>query len=239
MRMVGFSTGALAYADYRLGVAMLQGKAVDAIELSALRQPELAPLCEGVDALDLTQFAYVAVHAPSKVRRDDEPQVVETLARLAERGWNIVHHPDAIHDFSLWARLGERLLIENMDKRKPIGRTAAELADVFQRLPDASFCFDIGHARQVDPTMTVAYFLLKEFGDKLKQLHVSEVNSRSTHDRLSYASLLAFREVADMVPEEVPLILETPVPESRIIDEIRMAASAMNAAEQELATAGD
>jgi hypothetical protein len=87
--------------------------------------------------------------------------------------------------------------------------------------------------------MTVAYFLLKEFGSKLKQLHVSEVNSRSTHDRLSYASVLAFREVADMVPEEVPLILETPVPENRIIDEIRIAAAAMNAAGQELATAGD
>jgi hypothetical protein len=42
-----------------------------------------------------------------------------------------------------------------------------------------------------------------------------------------------------MVPEEVPLILETPVPENRIIDEIRIAAAAMNAAGQELATAGD
>ena len=122
-----------------------------------------------------------------------------------------------------------------MDKRKPYGRTTSELAKVFQKLPEASFCFDIGHARQVDPTMTVAYFLLKELGGRLRQLHVSEVNSRSTHDPLSYASILAFQEVADLIPEEVPIILETPVPEDKLLPEMERALEALPVCQMVLA----
>lgn len=42
MRRFGFSSGALAHGDFRAGVAMLQNKAIHALELSALRQVELA-----------------------------------------------------------------------------------------------------------------------------------------------------------------------------------------------------
>ena len=73
------------------------------------------------------------------------------------RNWPIVVHPDAMFDFSLWREFGNLLCLENMDKRKPVGRTVQELDRIFQELPDASFCFDIGHARQVAPTMTEAY----------------------------------------------------------------------------------
>ena len=59
--------------------------------------------------------------------------------------------------------------------------------------------------------MTEAYLILKEFGSKLRQVHVSEVNTRSNHDPLSYASIMAFQDVAHLIPADVPLILETPV----------------------------
>lgn len=220
MRSIGFSSGALAYADFRRGVAMLHGKDVHALELSALRQEELRPLLGGLDKLDLSQFAYVAVHAPSEFPAQDEKDIVNLLLPLCLRGWPIVLHPDAIHDFSLWRGLGRLLCVENMDKRKPIGRTVPELSRIFDQLPDASFCFDIGHARQVDSTMTEAHFILKRFGDRLRQVHVSEVNTRSKHDPLSLASILAFQEVADLIPDDVPLILETPVPEDQIAFEL-------------------
>jgi len=122
-----------------------------------------------------------------------------------------------------------------MDKRKFIGRTVKELNQVFDKLPDATFCFDIGHARQVDPTMNVAHFLLKEFGPKLIQVHLSEVNTRSTHDSLSYASILAFQEVADMIPENVPIILETPVSEDQIESEMERALESLSVRQKLLA----
>jgi hypothetical protein len=78
-----------------------------------------------------------------------------------------------------------------MDKRKPAGRSAAELGRIFAELPDATFCFDIGHARQFDPTMTEAWLILKEFGSKLRQVHVSEVNTRSKGDYVLVKCIVA------------------------------------------------
>lgn len=235
MRPIGFSTGALAYADFRRGVTMINKKGIQFIELSALRQEELNPLFHGLEHLDLSNFAYISIHAPSKISQDDEETVVGMLLEMSKRDWPIILHPDAVHDFFLWRRLGKLLCVENMDKRKSIGRTVRELNQVFDELPDATFCFDIGHARQVDPTMNVAHFLLKEYGPKLTQVHLSEVNSRSTHDSLSYASILAFQEVADMIPENVPIILETPVSEDKIESEMKRALEALSAKQELLA----
>jgi hypothetical protein len=53
------------------------------------------------------------------------------------------------------------------------------------------------------------------------------VNTRSKHDVLSYASILAFREVADLIPVDIPLILETPVTEFEIDAEIAKVHSAL------------
>jgi hypothetical protein len=54
----------------------------------------------------------------------------------------------------------------------------------------------------------------------LKQLHVSEVNSRSTHDPLSSASIDAFEKVASLIPEHIPIILESTVQEMDVEREI-------------------
>lgn len=211
MRPIGFSTGALAYADFRRGLAMTRNAGCVAVELSALRQPELFPMLESLESLDLAGFDHISIHAPSQFEATWEAVAWDRLREECWRNWPIIVHPDALLDFSLWREFGNLLCVENMDKRKPIGRTARELGRIFEQLPEASFCFDIGHARQCDPTMTEAYLILREFGARLRQVHVSEVNTRSKHDPLSYASILAYQEVAHLIPANVPLILETPV----------------------------
>ena len=203
---------------------------------SALRENELEPMIQGLGELDLSQFSYIAVHAPSAFKAEDEEEITDKLAALAEaRKWPIVLHPDAVHNALLWRKLGHFLCIENMDKRKSVGRTADELSAIFEKFPEASFCFDIGHARQVDATMTESYLILKRFGNRLQQVHVSEVSTRSKHDPLSMTSILAFREVADLIPPDVPLI-ETPVAEDRLLKEMRKTAEALPV--RELAFAG-
>jgi hypothetical protein len=119
-----------------------------------------------------------------------------------------VVHPDTIFTPPLWEPLGEKLLIENMDKRKPVGRTVLEMKKVFGMLPAARFCFDIGHARQVDPSMTEASLLLRAFKDRLAEIHMSEVNTASRHDPISWNAVLAFRSVAKYITEDIPIILE-------------------------------
>lgn len=238
MRAIGFSTGALARGDFAKALQMLAGKNVNAVELSALRQEELAPLVKQLDRLDLGAFTYIAFHAPSAMEPAFEKVALELLSQVVPRKWPIIVHPDAMHHPTDWGRLGDCLCIENMDKRKPIGQTAKDLPSIFETLPNASLCFDIGHARQVDPTMGEASAILRLFGERIQQLHVSEVNTQSKHDCLSLESMLAFRRVAHLIPTDVPIILESRVEESEIEEEIQNALGALNPQNQ-LALAGD
>jgi Xylose isomerase-like TIM barrel len=141
--------------------------------------------------------------------------------------WPIILHPDVICDFALWRSFGSQLAIENMDRRKPFGRTVEELRPIFDELPNATMCFDIGHARQCDTSMTEAYKLLKNFQNRLKQIHISEVNTSSQHDPISYAAKLAFQEVASLIPVSIPVIIESRVAQSQISQEIVRATEAL------------
>lgn len=228
--VVGFSTGSLAKSDFRVGVTMMSCTPARAIELSALREDELQALVDALDTLELDKYRYVSIHAPSRLERLTEADVVEVLNDLPRRFRQapIVTHPDVIRDASVWNRLGSRLCIENMDKRKATGRTADELAEIFERSPDAKFCFDAGHARQIDPTMFEAHRMLSRFGDRLRQVHFSFVNTASGHEPLNFESLHSLRKIVDLLPPDVPIILETPVTsESRLRREIDLLKSVL------------
>lgn len=229
MRPVGYSTGALALSDVERALAMLEGSTATAVELSALRISELAPLVRLLGSLDLSRYAYVSFHAPSRFSAEEERFVADAMAEVAAKGWLVVLHPDALHDVGAWRQLGDRLAIENMDKRKRTGRTVDELRAFFDALPDASFCFDIGHAHQVDRTMTEAHFLVKEHAPRLRQLHVSEVNAQSRHDTLSQAAAGAFQRVARWVPADAALILESPAGLDDLERQMALATAALEA----------
>jgi len=220
MRPVGFSTGALARADFKRALHELEGKPVNSIELSALRYQELSVLLSALKELSLNSYRYIAIHAPSQFDENQEREVVRLLREFVPRDWTIVVHPDTIHDFACWLPFGAQLAVENMDRRKSTGRTADELNLIFEKLPAAQLCFDIGHARQYDTTMTEAYRILKAFGERICQVHVSEVNSASNHDPLSYSAILAFMQVASLVARRIPLIIESRISADQIDNEI-------------------
>ncbi|MET3789744.1 hypothetical protein [Methylobacterium radiotolerans] len=220
MCTVGFSTGALAYEDFAHALELLEPTRATAVELSALRSVELPALLAALPSIFGTlknRYRYISFHAPTNFT--DEPGMVEQLMEIAGRGLNIIVHPDCIKDRSLWRRLGSHLCLENMDSRKPTGRTVAELAGFFADLPRAKLCFDIAHARQVDPTMTEAACILTEFGDRLAQVHMSEVNSRGKHFAMSFGAKHAYEPFACAM-SKVPVILESVVEASNIEKEI-------------------
>ena len=207
----GFSTGALALSDFRAGLAACRAAGLRAVELSALREAELPALAGALRNLDLSAFDHVSVHAPGRISPGGEGRVVDLLAVAAGLGLPIVVHPDVVADAAAWRQFGPLLLVENMDKRKPAGRTADELDREFGRLPEAGLCLDLAHARQVDPTMTVASSILRRHGGRVRQLHLSEVDSASRHGPLTRASVEAFRRVAASIPAGAPVILESVV----------------------------
>jgi hypothetical protein len=231
MRHIGFSTGALALGDFDAALNMLRDFKVDSVELSALRAREVQTLLSALPRLDLSRYTYVSFHAPSSFHPGEERLLAEYLFSRVPKSWPIVLHPDAVYNFSYWKPFGSRIAIENMDRRKRIGRTVRELADIFEQLPDAKLCFDIGHARQCDASMTEAYLILKAFGPKIAQVHVSEVNSASQHERISFAAKLAFQEIAPMLPTQAPLILESRAKASEIADELKTVGELFEAAE--------
>jgi hypothetical protein len=215
---IGFSTGALALGDFHRGLDLLRGRPIDAVELSALRVQELLPLMEALPNLDLTQFSYAAVHAPSHFSADEEDFLVAQLAKVPKR-YPIVLHPDTIHDITKWVGFGAQLLIENMDRRKADGRTAKDLRVWFEKLPNARLCFDLAHAQHFDPTMTEAFQILAQFSDRVCEVHISELDSTSHHFPLSFGALQAFAEVAGRIPRDAAFIIESRIPPGDIDSE--------------------
>lgn len=230
METIGFSTGALARADFRTSLDAMRHFGTRVAEISALRMNEVGPLLEVIFSLDLSAFSYVSVHAPSSFTADEEAWLAEMLLPLAQREWPIILHPDTIHSHARWAPFGRFLCIENMDKRKPAGRTVAELARVFELLPDASLCFDLAHARQCDPSMTESFRILRAFGSRLMQVHMSDVDVASRHVPLTWVSIQAFAEVAELIPADVPVVLESPVPIAAMENEVHAALEALGRA---------
>ncbi len=234
MRDIGFSTGALALGDFKAALTMLEGRECPVVELSALRETELAGLMAALDELDVGQFTYVSIHAPSRLRTVRETEVARLLRPCIERGWPVILHPDAIGDHGCWREFGKLVCLENMDKRKSGGRTSAELERHFASLPEASLCLDLGHARQVDPTFGVARRILSDYGDRLMQIHLSELDAQSHHAPLSMATVWAVREIAHIIPS-APVILESMVGADKIEKEFKMASSCFETARRSIA----
>jgi hypothetical protein len=208
---VGCSTGFMLEqrGDWPGLVRRAAAEAPFAVELAALSEPELPALARYLEGGPSLPFLFTSVHAPSKERRIPELDLVSTLARLPCWIDAIVVHPDAIGEPELYRSLGRRLVIENMDARKPAGQTAEELAPFFHELPDAGLCFDIAHAKSIDPSMAEGERILDEFGDRLRHVHLSSLDENCHHvpltedDESLFASLLSRCR-------DVPWILEAP-----------------------------
>jgi hypothetical protein len=228
MRRFGFSSGAIAFGNFNRALETLHESQFPCLELSALRISELMPLIEALPGLDLSGYSYISFHAPSSFSEAEEPWVADQIFKGVPESWPIILHPDVIFDVRHWIRFGSRLAVENMDRRKPVGRTARELEMVFEKLPDASLCFDVGHARQCDASMTEAFLILITFGKRLAQVHISEVNTASQHDSISHGAKLAFQQVARMIPDSIPIIIESRVEASQIRAEASRAMEALD-----------
>lgn len=109
----------------------------------------------------------------------------------------------------------------------PVAGRSASWRPPSEELPDARLCFDVAHARQVDTSLTEAFLILERFGERLAQVHLSEVATSARHNRLSRAAILAFQELAPLIPADVPVILESPVEEDEIDDELARAEDAL------------
>jgi hypothetical protein len=211
---VGVSTGYMeeARSDWGRLVDSAIRATPFAAELSALSEPELDGLIDFLRAkARKLPFTYLSVHGPTKELTLDDQAIGDRLCELPPAVDVVVMHPDTIKDPRAYERLGWRLVIENMDERKPTGQEPDQLAALFRALPDAGFCFDIAHAWSVDPSMELANDLLDRFRDRLRQVHLSSLDDDGHHVTLTAEHEELFTPVLDRC-RDVPWIFEAPAP---------------------------
>jgi hypothetical protein len=75
--------------------------------------------------------------------------------------------------------------------------------------------------------MIEARRILTRFGDRVGQIHISEVSSRSTHERISRYAASAFQHVSRLIPPDVPIIIESRIAPEQIDAEVETALSAL------------
>lgn len=206
---VGCSTGFMAALrnDWPALVDEAAQLSSFAIELSALSEDELPGLAEYLRGAPQLPFRFVSVHGPTKARRLSDAELVEVFATLPRWISAIVMHPDAMGDLEPYRRLGRRLCIENMDARKAIGQTVDDLAGYFNALPDARLCFDVAHAKAVDPSMTAGKAILDRYSSRLSHVHLSSLNESQHHVPLTAEDQALFSSLLSRC-SDVPWILE-------------------------------
>lgn len=209
--IVGCSTGYMtdSRGDWPALVERAAQTSSSAVELSALSEEELPGLLEYLADAPRLPFHFVSVHGPSKQRSISDAELVELLRLLPSWVSAIVMHPDTIVDVAAYERLGRRLVVENMDQRKERGQTPEDLKPLFDLLPQARFCFDVAHAKAVDPTMEVGGGLLAAFATRLSHIHLSSLDGRSSHVPLTTADEALFTPLLRRCAD-VPWILEAP-----------------------------
>jgi sugar phosphate isomerase/epimerase len=207
----GIATGAFVRERevWTLAVGRAAAEGWPFLELTALgdesRLDALLPLLDD-PALGLERFGRVSVHAP--VRFLASARDAAGKIGVVARAYDVVVHPDVYWD-ELWLReLGSRAVFENMDVTKRFGATVVDLELVFERFPEAGLCLDVAHVWTNDPSLSLAHELLDRFHDRLRQLHVSEIELEGEHRPTTDADLTLYGPVLERCPD-VPWLLET------------------------------
>ena len=215
----GFPTGKLSkYLNLQNAVDrnVSIGDGKRCIEFSAIKFHELEHIlielteCNVYIDHGISEFSF-SIHLPTNFNHEQEIQIVDMLNHYDTGDANLILHPDTIHNFELWQDFRGMVLIENMDLRKKDGITVGEMETIFKKLPDANMCFDIGHARQVDPSMSLAVDIHEAFFDKILEIHISNVHHTGAHHHMNTESMSDFRKVLRARDHKMTsVIIETP-----------------------------
>lgn len=183
---LGFSTGFYrkhtnSHAKQLENMLDLSATAVEIHFTDIFENPELFDL-KAQTLVD--KFDYRSIHLPAhfKYPSPEAELLVKILKPFFKtiRPHTLVLHPDLIIDFEwVHAYLGDLIAIENMDWRKSFGITITQLEEVFQKLPNAKWVYDVNHIKTLDPTMQLGQELYEQFSNRICHYHLSGFGDES------------------------------------------------------------
>ena len=190
---------------------------IDGIELMLIDKFSIAELelDQNVEKY-LKASQYSTIHAPFFDYKNDKKTkgVLTLIKQLYDRinAKNVTFHPDNIIDYTLLAKCGFRVSIENNDKRKNLGfQKPEEIASLLSKYPFLSFTFDFGHAFAVNSDDIDSFLKLK---DRMSQIHLSYCSDTlSEHvflfNNQSPELIANLKKLSKELQEGVPIVFES------------------------------
>jgi hypothetical protein len=191
-------------------IKLFQDIGCNAIEITCISMDELTGI-KDLDERFTSGFSHVSLHAPCRDIRygnDGHTEKVFAMIREAHQRFtfdNIVLHPDVVDRWDIIQAQGLPFAVENSDHRKPFGRTAADLREIF-RFYDLGFVLDMNHCFVNDHTLRLAEDLIAEFGERIREIHLSGCHNGHHCPLHIFGPVKIF----DHMPEkDVPVIIES------------------------------
>ncbi|MBW6452144.1 MAG: hypothetical protein K0B02_05460 [DPANN group archaeon] len=187
---IGFSTGCFYGWDVSIddAIRLISRSGANSIELSFPNKFDLDYNIDSDSLKLLKNFDYVSIHAPWKgdIDYSISRESLDFLTRIIDLASsvgaeNIVIHPTNISDSAV-LDVYNGLVVENMSSSKLIGTDSKYFLGLVENTEiQPRFVFDLQHAYSVDPSMTVAEELFKQFSGNIKEFHLSGFDSESNH----------------------------------------------------------
>ncbi|MEI6378978.1 MAG: hypothetical protein WCO55_04935 [Candidatus Falkowbacteria bacterium] len=214
MKRIGLSTGMY----YKFFSSLEPGviKRCHDISTSALEICCVGGICDKGFWLDdlpaelLSDIDFLSIHAPSSHISYGDNRFSYDILDALQRAWDkltldhIVFHPDTIKDWNIFRSYDFNIAIENMDNRKAFGTKPGQLQEVFDKI-DCGFVLDLNHCYSNDQSMLLADSFLKEFSDRLVEIHISGYTSY--HEMLHQTKQEAIERYLGML--DAPIIIES------------------------------
>lgn len=185
---------------------------IDGVELTFSSKEELFAFKLSQDNEKLLRgLDFVTVHAPFGLveKADNEQELIkqlEVIAKIYQQvgAKNVIIHPHDLPDRQMLDKFNFKVSTENLRQRRKI--TIADLEKIFVKYPKIGLCLDVAHAYSWSKNETSN--LIKAFGHKITQFHLSGSYRNKDHQSMRKVSPNFLASIELLLKAKAPIIIE-------------------------------
>lgn len=158
----------------------------------------------------LKNLDYVTIHAPFNLWEDPEDDVIQQIKCISKiyhsiHAQNVIIHPlSTCRGSEILKNKEFNVSIENLPPKN--GVSTSELQNLMDNHPHLKFCLDVSHAFLWSKLETG--ILVKNFEERISQIHFSGVYKRKDHQSLRKVSDDFLRSIQPIRNLELPIVIE-------------------------------